>query len=600
MDNEKLNSANSNISEEDRNKASAEPDANAPENGQQAANQPPAFSAESQVFYAPPPFYANQSISYKRVKRSQAPPVPATNRDLTFAILTVIWSVIAVSFTLFGGWKLGFTISYVLFFVLSTTYFEPVKSKASFFTYFCGAAALAISCVSTFHDDEFIIFGSFLSVVTLTALYFNGLCGNARYWQGSYMMLLDIIRTVFYIPFKYLSRSFVSLFNGESENSKGGKRVVKICIGLATAVPVLCVVLPLLARSDVAFENLVSKVFENIGEYIMQLIIGLIISPLFVSLLFALNKKLDKKKEQVSSQKKSFQFVDGTIANSFLAAISLAYLIYLFSQLAYFFSAFSGILPENYSFTPAGYARRGFFEMGAIAAINLLILFAVLVLAKRKSRKIAGLTKALSLFLCIFTLLLISTAASKMVLYIGYFGMTRLRILTSAFMAVLFVTFITVIIRIFAVKFPYMKAVAVFACIVLAVVAFADIDTTVARYNTWAYQTGRLSTIDIDTLSELSNASVPYLYDLLDDEDAEVRRCASAALIEKFYEYFDYKDINNDGIVDVDSEFIRRHSKDFRSYNVDCERAEKILWSLKESIPVKGFEEYWDEFYYLH
>ena len=221
MDNEKLNSANSNISEEDRNKASAEPDANAPENGQQAANQPPAFSAESQVFYAPPPFYANQSISYKRVKRSQAPPVPATTRDLTFAILTVIWSGIAVSFTLFGGLKLGFTISYVLFFVLSTTYFEPVKSKASFFTYFCGAAALAISCVSTFHDDEFIIFGSFLSVVTLTALYFNGLCGNARYWQCSYMMLLDIIRTVFYVPFKHLSRPFVSLFNGESENSNG-------------------------------------------------------------------------------------------------------------------------------------------------------------------------------------------------------------------------------------------------------------------------------------------------------------------------------------------------------------------------------------------
>ena len=44
-----------------------------------------------------------------------------------------------------------------------------------------------------------------------------------------------------------------------------------------------------------------------------------------------------------------------------LGMISLVYVLYLVSQLAYFSGGFSGILPKGY--TMAEYARRGFFEM---------------------------------------------------------------------------------------------------------------------------------------------------------------------------------------------------------------------------------------------
>jgi hypothetical protein len=85
-------------------------------------------------------------------------------------LLAVIWSVVAVSFTLFGGWKLGFTISYVLFFALSTIYFVPLKSKPSIFSYFCGAAALTVSVVFTIYNNEALIFFGFLSIIVLTAI----------------------------------------------------------------------------------------------------------------------------------------------------------------------------------------------------------------------------------------------------------------------------------------------------------------------------------------------------------------------------------------------------------------------------------------------
>ncbi len=84
------------------------------------------------------------------------------------------------------------------------------------------------------------------------------------------------------------------------------------------------------------------------------------------------------------------------------------------SQLAYFFSAFSGMLPEGQGFTSAAYARRGFFELTAIAAVNILLLLLVLLLAKRgPTGRISPGVKALSLFIGVFTLLLGATAFSQ-------------------------------------------------------------------------------------------------------------------------------------------------------------------------------------------
>lgn len=120
---------------------------------------------------------------------------------------------------------------------------------------------------------------------------------------------------------------------------------------------------------------------------------------------------------------------------TFLGLMSVVYFIYMFSQTAYFFSAFSGILPEGYTFTFADYARRGFFETEAIAFINLAIMSLFLLLTQRgNSGKLNGVLKGFMTFISAFTVLLIATAVSKMAMYINIYSLTRLRLFTTVFM----------------------------------------------------------------------------------------------------------------------------------------------------------------------
>ena len=153
-------------------------------------------------------------------------------------------------------------------------------------------------------------------------------------------------------------------------------------LGILLAIPVLMVVIPLLISSDVAFAGFIKSLFENITLTVFKIIVGLIITPFVIAYCFAL--KNSERKEYTPSK---FGGIDNTIVISFLSAISICYLTYLFSQLAYFFSAFKGFLPEGYEFNVSTYARRGFFEMSAIAAINFLVIFGSLLLSKKKKGK---------------------------------------------------------------------------------------------------------------------------------------------------------------------------------------------------------------------
>lgn len=205
------------------------------------------------------------------------------------------------------------------------------------------------------------------------------------------------------------------------------------------------------------------------------------------------------------------------------------YLLYLLSQTAYFFSAFRGILPKD--FTAADYARRGFFEMAVLVVLNLGMVGISHVLV-RKNGKAPLSTQLFSLFLLLFSLVLIATSFSKMVLYVGSFGLTQLRVLTSLFMLWLALWVLSAVVTLFRPRFPHMK-VAVLAALVLACAAsWADVNTVIARYNVTAYQTGKLEAMDVMTFYFLGDAAVPYAAQLTEDKNESVAQDADAFLID--------------------------------------------------------------------
>ena len=212
--------------------------------------------------------------------------------------------------------------------------------------------------------------------------------------------------------------------------------------------------------------------------------------------------------------------------NTVLIAVSVLYGVYLMSQLAYFAGGFSGILPDGY--TLAQYARRGFFEMAWLCAINLCVISASVGLILEKTPVS---TRVICLFLGMITLFLVAAASAKMFLYIGAYGLTRLRVLTEVFMLWLALTTVFVCVWLFHPKMPYMKPVLLAGLLLCAGLMWADVDAQIARYNVRAYQAGRLETVDMRHLAGLSAGAVPYIEELVSDPDPQIRETARDILV---------------------------------------------------------------------
>jgi hypothetical protein len=220
--------------------------------------------------------------------------------------------------------------------------------------------------------------------------------------------------------------------------------------------------------------------------------------------------------------------VSSLTVNTVLSSVCLVYLVYLLSQLAYFIGGFSGILPEG--FTAAEYARRGFFEMAMLCFIDLGIIAFCVGLVAKKDGKAPLSTRLLCLFIGLVTIFLVITASAKMGLYISFYGLTRLRVLTELIMVFLGVTTGLVCLWLFAPKVPYMKVILLVALSMGAVTLWADVDTVVAAYNVSAYQSGSLATVDVDYLGTLGDGAVPYISQLTTDSYINVASRAKEIL----------------------------------------------------------------------
>ena len=448
----------------------------------------------------------NASLENEKAKKY----FPLTKRDTAFAVLFAIASVLFVGLGLFGGFRVGYTVSAVFAFIIGTVYLWNKGTKIKLFSLLCGLLALFLPAVFLISSNGSVRFWSLVANAFAAMVWFGSLVDLGDF-GGDLELVRNFIHQIIFGMFGKLPKSIASLFAAKSERKSG---FGKALLGVLLAIPVLMIIIPLLISSDVAFAGFITSFFENIWLTVIKVILGLIITPFVIAYCFAL--KNNEKKEYIPSK---FGGIDNTIVISFLSVISICYLTYLFSQLAYFFSAFKGFLPQGYEFNLSSYARRGFFEMSAIAAINFLVIFGALLLSKKKNGKMCIPSRLLCLFISVFTLIIISTAISKMVLYIRELGMTRLRITTSAFMVFLGIVFLSVILRLFVSKIKVLRVALVTAGAVLLVLGVVNVDQVVAAYNYNAYKYNLLETVDVKTIYKLGDEGVPYLAKLLYEEN---------------------------------------------------------------------------------
>ncbi len=474
---------------------------------------------------------------------------PTGAKELTLAVLNLITGLLLFNSMFFGGVNLGFAIFAALNLLFAVGYL--LCSGCRFTGYSVALLLLSLGITAGFarSDDGFVKFVLFCFLLVSENLGLCLLAGQNRCLPGSAASLLDVPRTLFVLGIGKLPEAFRGLQGAFRRSGSAGKKGGAVLLGFAVAIPILAILIPLLVSADAAFDALLQRLPDlDFSELVITVLMG--IFPTCV--LYIRTVALRHAPNDPSAPKVRRKGISPLTVNTVLVSVVVVYGVYLASQLAYFSGGFLGILPDGY--TAAQYARRGFFEMAWLCAINLsIMILAVGLVAKQKNAPVS--TRLLCLFIGVVTLFLVAAASAKMFLYIGIYGLTRLRVLTEIIMLWLGLTTLVVSIWLFAPRLPYMKAILLMALVLGGSVLWADVDTVVARYNVTAYQSGRLESVDVSYLSSLGNGAVPYLQLLTEDPDPNVSKKAAEYLQ---YQYFSW-------------------DEDFRSWNYVNHIAEQYL-----------------------
>ncbi len=201
-------------------------------------------------------------------------------------------------------------------------------------------------------------------------------------------------------------------------------------------------------------------------------------------------------------------FLDPIAPIIVICSLDLIYALFAYVQFAYLFGGLTSGLPDGFSY--AEYARSGFFELVRVTVINLIVLLSGAALADKKN-PLRKAQQILSLTLAGFTGLLLFSAAWRMYMYVGAYGLTRLRALTVWGMALILLLLIAAVYKLLRPEFKYFPFFLASCMSAWLVLNFMNVDGLIARYNVDAYLSGRLETIDVGHLTSLSPASIPAL-----------------------------------------------------------------------------------------
>ena len=133
------------------------------------------------------------------------------------------------------------------------------------------------------------------------------------------------------------------------------------------------------------------------------------------------------------------------------------------------------------------------------------------------------------------TLILISTAMAKMLMYIDAYGLTPKRVYVTCAILLLAVIFLITAVRQLIPKWKNATVVCLSVCVVFfGAVAVSDLETIIACYNTNRYIDGSLDIGNASYLYDLGDSAIPELVRLCEEiNDDRVDHLRSFLILEK-------------------------------------------------------------------
>jgi len=438
--------------------------------------------------------------------------------DRVTALLCAVLGYLFIKFAVFNPATLYPGIFNVLFWVLALVYasknggvIRGSSGRASRAVLFI--AAFIFNCayfISSNRLTDFFagVFAAFLFAYTMHI----SLNGRKTFTDG---FPADFLHSALIFPFGEYKEIF-GVCGDTLGKSKSSGKIGMIIGGLIIGVPVTVLCGVLLMSADDNFSKLVGSVFtvgaREIFDFALRFLFGIPVAAYLFGMLFSNVKNSVVIREMQTPTHVTPVYV----ICSAVTPVCVLYTVFFISHFTYLTSALFGSLHKDFSY--ADYARQGFFELCAVAVINLAIIIFLNLFDKRGGDgKTAKGVKFFTLFISASTLILIITALGKMFLYIGRYGLTPLRVYTSWFMVLLFISFVVIISKVISAKVKLYRALfAVFAAM-LFTLCFGDVDGTIAGYNIKAYQNGELNELDVSLFYGLSDSAVKYVLPLVSD-----------------------------------------------------------------------------------
>ncbi|MDR2771451.1 MAG: DUF4173 domain-containing protein [Clostridiales Family XIII bacterium] len=384
-------------------------------------------------------------------------------------------------------------------------------------------AVLCLSCVQfTVFDTTALQFFNLVFAALVYLYWLAVTCGVRIRGELSGCVVFDMLIQGIITPFGNID----ALFRGARlsfREMKRGKEFVAAALGLLVFLPLLMIVLSLLTAADDAFSALWNEILSRIylqdfAAYAIEFILGI---PVAAYLYGAVFGDVTRRRagildaETLSQALARIRFVPGMAFYAPMAAFNAIYALFFVALGNYFFSAFAGRLPEALSY--AEYARKGFFELCGVASLNLAIIGCVYLLMRRAGGARPAALRLMTGLMSAFTVLLIVTAMSKMLLYISSYGLTRLRVYTSWFMLLLLIVFLLLLLWHFR-SFGLAKPLILVSAVCFMALTWANTDGLIAKYNIEQYLQGKTDALDVQMLYGLSDAAAPYIRAAWDSE----------------------------------------------------------------------------------
>lgn len=438
--------------------------------------------------------------------------------DRVFVWIALVLGFLTVRYAVFNPNGFFTTAASLLTFVCGTVYVYKCGQRPTIRQWFLGAVICVFSFVFSLTASKLLHVLCFIFLVAMQFWWVQAVAVKARFVTRYF--LSDLFRTVVCQPLCDLSaapRAMKAAFRG-SEKASAFKNAV---IGVIVTIPLTFIVAILLAGADKGVYELMRNLSRMLTDNVMSTVFQVLLAFPTGCLIFGMMRadavqKLYPLPSDVYYHEKFSKaaIIPQSAVFAGVTPICALYIIYVISQSNYFINAFLGRLPSDMGYSE--YARRGFFELCTIAVINFAVILSMLAFSKKKDGKPSAALKVYTCVMSGLTLFIISTAIAKMFMYIGEYGLTRLRLYTSWFMVLLAVIFAVLIIRAFVPKFRTSAAISAAFIVLFGALCFSRPDALIAEYNITLYEQGALEKLDAEMLCTLSDDAYVVMLDHYD------------------------------------------------------------------------------------